>query len=81
MGMEKKGYAYYGERITSLAVDNPNVDMEDEEDLESFVRDRADELCLDAEPLVKYVIETNPVKTRDPVFDSSDRLSTSPAFQ
>lgn len=61
----RRGYGYYGERIVSLAIGNPEVDASDMDEVEEYAREMAEKLCLDPEPLSRYTVSSIGAVTGD----------------
>lgn len=76
--MERKGYQYWGERIVNLAMGDPTVNPLDEAELVEYARERADDLCLDPDP-IEAVARSHVATTAD--FESATAISTDNAVE
>lgn len=53
----KRSIDYYANRVVQIAIKDPHVDAGSNDDLEPYVRDWADDLCLDADELWNRVVK------------------------
>ena len=62
-----KGHQYYAERLLSQAVEDPDVNEADSDEVQDYIEEEAAALCLEPEPVVQYAMRGYEMIVNNPI--------------